>query len=145
MIKKWRWTRVSFSLLFFFHSWHHDCLKPNRRQWYINGVALMLHLARSRDKWLLQGLVFEINMALRTVFQIRPKIRLRRNISRSRILAGFRKTAGFRPEAEPKYGTAPDTTPGVTYISKGRRGSGVNPAGDRGGHVPPKCRMGRGR
>ena len=45
-------------------------------------------------------------MALCTVFRIRPKIRLRRIFHRSRILAGFRKTAGFRPELEPKSGTA---------------------------------------
>ena len=66
---------------------------------------LLTYLARSRDK-LLQGLSFEINMALCTVFRIRPKIRLRRIFYRSRILAGFRKTAGFRPELEPKSGTA---------------------------------------
>ena len=50
----------------------------------------------------LQGLLFEISMALHTVFQIR----LRRNMRRSRILAGYRKTAGFRPEPESKSGTA---------------------------------------
>jgi len=54
----------------------------------------------------LQGLLFEISMALHTVFQIRPKIRLRRIFRRSRILAGYWKTAGFRPEPEPKFGTA---------------------------------------
>jgi len=44
---------------------------------------------------LLRSLLFEISMALRTVFQIRPKIRFRRIFRRSRILAGLRKTADF--------------------------------------------------
>jgi len=43
-------------------------------------------------------------MALRTVFQIWPKIQLVRIFCRSRIVAGFRKTTGFRPE--PESGTA---------------------------------------
>ena len=49
-------------------------------------------------------------MALRTVFQIRPEIRLRRIFRRSRIFGRIRKTAGFRPGPEPKSGTAPVST-----------------------------------
>jgi len=33
-----------------------------------------------------EGFLFEISMALHTVFQVRPKIRLRRIFRRSRIL-----------------------------------------------------------
>ena len=45
-------------------------------------------------------------LVLRAILQIRPRTEIRLHFGWSRIWAGFVKMAGFRPETEPKSGTA---------------------------------------